>query len=578
MAEEIAVLGIKVLSDDIVKATKRLDKLEKESKSVEKSNKKLGSSFGLLKTAVAGIAFGALVKGIIDTAASFEKLEASLATVTGSAESATKAMEGIKAFATSTPFQVQEITDAFIKLKSLGIQPTEANLRSFGNTSSAMGKSLNQMIEAVADAATGEFERLKEFGIKAKSEGDKVSLTFQGVTTQIGKNSEEITNYLREIGEAKFGDAMERQMDTLDGAFSNFGDTVDNAVSKLAKESGFNALVKSATLGLSQFIRELTGTENVDDLNEKISDITEKIAAFKEIIKTSEEEQESSIFGSFFTSGAVLNATQQIESLTEKLNELKAQVTEAEGKASGLDAVTKLTPEEEQEKLLDAEYEKEIILFDAQVRRLEMEEFEKNEKQRVADEKFSIEEDYFSRLYNMQAGSYKASADFAKAVRDNDVKGALQTGALMLSNQAKQSKEGFAMQKAFALANAAVTLPSAVMKSFDNGGGYPWGLIPAGLMLAQGLNQISAINSTSFGGGGAAPSISGGGGGGSTSPSAPVVSGLPEGSTALPSAEEQRTQTVSISLNGAGYSKENVRELIESINEEIGDGAELVTT
>ena len=30
-----------------------------------------------------------------------------------------------------------------------------------------MGKDITQMIEAVADAATGEFERLKEFGIKA---------------------------------------------------------------------------------------------------------------------------------------------------------------------------------------------------------------------------------------------------------------------------------------------------------------------------------------------------------------------------------------------------------------------------
>ena len=35
-----------------------------------------------------------------------------------------------------------------------------------------MGKDLSQMIEAVADATTGEFERLKEFGIKAGKEGD----------------------------------------------------------------------------------------------------------------------------------------------------------------------------------------------------------------------------------------------------------------------------------------------------------------------------------------------------------------------------------------------------------------------
>ena len=58
-----------------------------------------------------------------------------------------------------------------------------------------MAKTLNQMIEAVADAATGEFERLKEFGIKAKSEGDKVSFIFRGVTTTVKKESNAIQNY-----------------------------------------------------------------------------------------------------------------------------------------------------------------------------------------------------------------------------------------------------------------------------------------------------------------------------------------------------------------------------------------------
>jgi hypothetical protein len=39
-----------------------------------------------------------------------------------------------------------------------------------------MGKDMMQMIEAVADASTGEFERLKEFGIKASKQGDQVAL------------------------------------------------------------------------------------------------------------------------------------------------------------------------------------------------------------------------------------------------------------------------------------------------------------------------------------------------------------------------------------------------------------------
>ena len=63
-----------------------------------------------------------------------------------------------------------------------------------------MGKNLMQFVEAIADAATGEFERLKEFGIKARTQGEQVSFTFQGVTTTVGKNAAEIENYLRQIG------------------------------------------------------------------------------------------------------------------------------------------------------------------------------------------------------------------------------------------------------------------------------------------------------------------------------------------------------------------------------------------
>ena len=71
--------------------------------------------------------------------------------------------------AQTTPYSLQQAVDGFTKLVNLGLTPSEAALQSYGDTSAALGKDLSQMIEAVADAATGEFERLKEFGIKAKT-------------------------------------------------------------------------------------------------------------------------------------------------------------------------------------------------------------------------------------------------------------------------------------------------------------------------------------------------------------------------------------------------------------------------
>ena len=98
-----------------------------------------------------------------------------------------------------------------------------------------MGKDLMQFIEAVADASTSEFERLKEFGIKAKQEGDKVSFTFQGVTKTIGNNAKEIEEYLIKIGENEFAGAMAKRVDTLDGAIAGLKDNWNSLFLEISK-------------------------------------------------------------------------------------------------------------------------------------------------------------------------------------------------------------------------------------------------------------------------------------------------------------------------------------------------------
>ena len=201
-----------------------VDNMDRRMKKFSGGLNRLG---GLFASAFVG-------KQITDTITKFERLEASLRTVTGSADKASVAFGFIEKFAAETPFQLEEVVDAFIKLKALGLAPSEEALTSYGNTATAMGKSLNQMIEAVADATTGEFERLKEFGIKSRVQGEQVAFTFQGVSTTVGKNAKEIEGYLQSIGNVQFAGAMKEQAGTLNVALSNMGD----AFSKLVKAIG----------------------------------------------------------------------------------------------------------------------------------------------------------------------------------------------------------------------------------------------------------------------------------------------------------------------------------------------------
>lgn len=224
------------------------DKAEKSLQRLSKAAATAGAvanTLALGLTAVGGAVAG-IGKTVLTTGAEFEKLRAQLKTATGSAEGAEKALGFIREFAKNTPFQVQEITEAFVKLTNLGLNPSERALTSFGDTASAMGKSLDQFIEAVADATTGEFERLKEFGIKSSSEGDRVRFTFRGITTEVGKNSREIEEFLIGLGENNFAGAMAEQMGTLNGIISNLKDAFAEfllAVAEMGPLEEFKGLV-----------------------------------------------------------------------------------------------------------------------------------------------------------------------------------------------------------------------------------------------------------------------------------------------------------------------------------------------
>lgn len=226
----------------------------------------LGRLGTLLGGVFAGVSVTAFVGKLVSVQREFDVLNSSLVTVTGSAQAAGREMAWIKTFAKDTPYGLAQATEAFVKMKALGLDPTQAKLTSFGNTAAGMGKSLMQMIEAVADAATGEFERLKEFGIKASKQGDMVAFTFQGVTTRVKNSAKDITDYLENIGNTAFGGAMEQRAKTLDGAIAALGDSWDELFRTINESTGFSEkaaggvrLVTDAIDGLGKMVENHQG-------------------------------------------------------------------------------------------------------------------------------------------------------------------------------------------------------------------------------------------------------------------------------------------------------------------------------
>ena len=211
------------LEKNLAKAQKSLEKFSKKSEKLGKQFKKTGKTLSKSLTVPLTI-LGVLA---IKTAADFETLNVALRTTfKGNEKAAKAAFDQIIKFAAKTPFQIEQVASAFIKLKNFGLDPSEKALTSYGNTAAAMGKSLDQMIEAVADAATGEFERLKEFGIKASQQGDQVAFTFRGVTTTVKKEAAAIEGFLIGLGEVEFAGGMEAQSKTFSGRLSTLKDNI----------------------------------------------------------------------------------------------------------------------------------------------------------------------------------------------------------------------------------------------------------------------------------------------------------------------------------------------------------------
>lgn len=247
MAENVGSISY----DVDINTSKLLDGERKVAASMDKIGSKATAISSAVTAAFAAISLGSFITKLVEVQRQFDILNAGLITATGSVEAAGAAFEALQKFAATTPYSIDQAVTAFTRLKNLGLDPSIKSLTAYGNTASAMGKDLMQMVEAVADASTGEFERLKEFGIRASKQGDNVSLTFKGVTETVKFSSENIQKYLLKLAETNFSGAMEERAKTLDGALSNLGDSWDQLFLTISKSGIGENIADAARVGSS---------------------------------------------------------------------------------------------------------------------------------------------------------------------------------------------------------------------------------------------------------------------------------------------------------------------------------------
>ena len=221
----------------------------------ERSKQKANGLMGVFKKLLGMIAAGITIKASIDGASSMEQFRNTLETVLKDPNKARKKLAWTNRFANKTPFESQEVVEGMTKLQSYGIEgdrilktTNRTYLEMIGDMASGMGKSFDQAIEAVADARTGELERLKEFGITKSMIADfgkSKGLEIFNNKGQI-KDMELFNKTLFEMMDSRFGGAMEKQAKTFKGGLSTISGAFKSGLATLAGVNEFGDIVENS--------------------------------------------------------------------------------------------------------------------------------------------------------------------------------------------------------------------------------------------------------------------------------------------------------------------------------------------
>lgn len=263
------------------------DKADKRTDSLKTGIGKIGGAADSIRGKVLGMigAFAGLsaFKGLINTNIEAQKLGAQLKSVTGSAEKGAAAFNEIKKFAATTPFELNNVTKAFIKLKAAGIEPTNDVMKAVGNLAAANATTIAQAASAITKANKGLTEELgSQLNIVSKTTAKTITLTVQGAETTIKRSGTNISDFLLDIGRTKFATGMSDQMQTIGGKLSNLSDATTN-FKVLIGEAGLNDAVFKL---VDQFIRWISVNDKLaEQIGKKLGVAIDKLGESMNTVK-----------------------------------------------------------------------------------------------------------------------------------------------------------------------------------------------------------------------------------------------------------------------------------------------------
>lgn len=210
-----------------------------------------GDAHMLSAALLGGLGFEQLASSIFNTRSQFQQLEISFTTMLGSADKSKQLMDELIQTAAHTPFDMSSVTSGAKQLLAYGTEAKDVNktLVQLGDIASGLNIPLGDLVYLYGTTVsqgrmfTMDLRQFMGRGVPLAEELGKIlhqnttevqeSVSKGKVTSDIFK--EAIAN-MTQAG-SRFGGLMEQQSKTLEGQWSNIGDSVQQAFNEIGKKS-----------------------------------------------------------------------------------------------------------------------------------------------------------------------------------------------------------------------------------------------------------------------------------------------------------------------------------------------------
>lgn len=210
-----------------------------------------GDAHMLSAALLGGLGFEQLASSIFNTRSQFQQLEISFTTMLGSEQKAGALMDELIQTAAHTPFDMSSVTSGAKQLLAYGTEAKDVNktLVQLGDIASGLNIPLGDLVYLYGTTVsqgrmfTMDLRQFMGRGVPLAEELGKIlhqnttevqeSVSKGKVTSDIFK--EAIANMTQAGG--RFGGLMEQQSKTLEGQWSNIGDSIQQAFNEIGKKS-----------------------------------------------------------------------------------------------------------------------------------------------------------------------------------------------------------------------------------------------------------------------------------------------------------------------------------------------------